>query len=378
MKRSITPSQIKHTNRQLIYDYIYKNGKVSQQDIAYALRLSRPTVASNLNELEADGLIYRNGQQDSDLIGRKAIAYSVVPDFRVAIGVELMRRETKIIAVDLYGKKIERTVIKSEYQNDDSYYQRTCASIVEFIESLQFRPEQLLGVGFAMQGLVSEDGSTVLYGAILKNSGLTVDAFQKYLPCPCMFIHDPEGAALTELWYSPELTNALYISLSKHLGGAMILNRNVLPGKYGHSATFEHIQINPRGALCYCGKRGCMETLCSMSALLGQDPPEPFFEAVRNGSEEEARRWKTFLLNLARMIYSLRLIYDADIVLGGHLAPFFNEEDIRFLYQEIRKSSPFEEPDDFLLMSKMPSHNITIGAALVYIRSFLNDIDIKS
>ena len=378
MKKSITPSQIKHTNRQLIYDYIYKNGKVSQQDIAYALRLSRPTVASNLNELEADGLIYRNGQQDSDLIGRKAIAYSVVPDFRVAIGVELMRRETKIIAVDLYGKKIERTVIKNEYQNDDSYYRRTCASIVEFIESLQFRPEQLLGVGFAMQGLVSEDGTTVLYGAILKNSGLTIDAFQKYLPCPCMFIHDPEGAALTELWYSPELTNALYISLSKHLGGAMILNRNVLPGKYGHSATFEHIQINPRGALCYCGKRGCMETLCSMSALLGQDPPEPFFEAVRNGSEEESRRWKTFLSNLARMFYSLRLVYDADIVLGGHLAPFFDEEDIRFLYQEIRKCSPFEEPDDFLLMSKMPSHNITIGAALVYIRSFLDNIDIKS
>ena len=378
MKKSITPSQIKHTNRRLIYDYIYKNGKVSQQDIAYALRLSRPTVASNLNELEADGLIYRNGQQDSDLIGRKAIAYSVVPDFRVAIGVELMRRETKIIAVDLYGKKIERTVIKNEYQNDDSYYRRTCASIVEFIESLQFRPEQLLGVGFAMQGLVSEDGTTVLYGAILKNSGLTIDAFQKYLPCPCMFIHDPEGAALTELWYSPELTNALYISLSKHLGGAMILNRNVLPGKYGHSATFEHIQANPRGPLCYCGKRGCMETLCSMSALLGQDPPEPFFEAVRTDSEEESRRWKTFLSNLARMIYSLRLIYDADIVLGGHLAPFFNEEDIRFLYQEIRKCSPFEEPDDFLLMSKMPSHNITIGAALIFIRSFLDNIDINS
>lgn len=378
MTRSITPSQIKRTNRQLIYDYIYRNWKVSQQDIAYALRLSRPTVATNLNELEADGLIYRNGQQDSDLIGRKAIAYSVVPDFRVAIGVELMRRETKIIAVDLYGKKIERTVIPSAYQNDDSYYRKTCASIVEFIERLKLRPEQLLGVGFAMQGLVSEDGTTVLYGAILGNSGLTIDAFQKYLPCPCMFIHDPEGAALTELWYSPELTSAIYISLSKHLGGAMILNRNVLPGKYGHSATFEHIQANPRGALCYCGKRGCMETLCSMSALLGQDPPEPFFEAVRNGSEEESRRWKTFLSNLARMIYSLRLVCDVDIVLGGHLAAFFNEEDLSFLYQEIRKCSPFEEPDDFLLMSKMPSHNITIGAALTYIRSFLDNIDISN
>lgn len=375
MTGRITPGQIKRTNRQLIYDYIYKSERVSQQDIAYALRLSRPTIAANLTDLETDGMIYRNGQQDSDLIGRKAVAYSVVPDYRVAIGVELMRRETKIIAVDLYGKKIERAVIQSEYQNDESYYKKTCGHILKFIEDLKLREEQLLGVGFAMQGLISHDGTTVLYGAILKNTGLSIEAFQKYLPCPCTFIHDPEAAALTELWYSPELINAIYVSISKHLGGAMILNRNVRPGKHGHNATFEHIQANPRGALCYCGKRGCMETLCSMNALLGQDPPELFFEAVRNGSAAESRKWKTFLSNLARMIYSMRLVCDVDIVLGGHLAPFINEEDIRFLYQEVRKCSPFEDQDDFLRISKMPSHSITIGAALVYIRSFLDDID---
>ena len=61
MKKSITPKQIKATNRQLIYRYIYENEKVSQQELSYELHLSRPTVAANLAELEADGLIYRNG-----------------------------------------------------------------------------------------------------------------------------------------------------------------------------------------------------------------------------------------------------------------------------------------------------------------------------
>ena len=79
----ITPGQIKKTNRQLIYDYIYQRKKVSQQDIAYALRLSRPTVASNLSEMEEAGLVRKNGQLDQDQIGRKAMAYSVVPDYRI-------------------------------------------------------------------------------------------------------------------------------------------------------------------------------------------------------------------------------------------------------------------------------------------------------
>ena len=52
MKKSITPNQIKENNRNLIYQYIYRNPNVSQQDIAYDLHLSRPTVATNLSSLE--------------------------------------------------------------------------------------------------------------------------------------------------------------------------------------------------------------------------------------------------------------------------------------------------------------------------------------
>ena len=34
--------------------------------------------------------------------------------------------------------------------------------------------------------------------------------------------------------------------------------------------------------------------------------------------------------------------------------------------------TPFAEAQDFLQISKMPEHNITIGAALPYIQKFLN------
>ena len=78
--RSITPNQIKQNNRNLIYHYIYKNRRVSQQDISYELRLSRPTVTTNLAVLEQDGLIQKAGQIDTEFVGRKAAAYSVVPD----------------------------------------------------------------------------------------------------------------------------------------------------------------------------------------------------------------------------------------------------------------------------------------------------------
>lgn len=71
MRKSITPNQIKETNRTLIYQYIYKKKKVSQQDISYDLHLSRPTVTTNLSSLEEDGLIVKSGQIDTEYVGRQ-------------------------------------------------------------------------------------------------------------------------------------------------------------------------------------------------------------------------------------------------------------------------------------------------------------------
>lgn len=374
MMRRITPGQIKKTNRQQIYDYIYQNQTVSQQDITYALRLSRPTVASNLAALEEDGLIYKNGQLESDQVGRKAAAYSIVPAFRIAIGVEIMVDIVKMIAVDLYGKKIKRVVIELPYKNRPPYYQKLCGFIQGFIRELDVPDERILGIGFAMQGLVSADRRTIVYGKILDCTGLTIDVFTSCLPYPCSFIHDPDGAALSELWSSPELTDAVYLSMSRHLGGSIITGRKIRSGKHGHAATFEHIQMRPRGELCYCGNRGCAETLCSMSALLGDEDPDAFFERVRGGVPEAVRRWRAYLKNLSVLIGMLSLVHDAEFILGGHLAKYFTEADIQLMYDELRRQCPFGDKDDYILISKMPSHNINIGAALPYIQDFLDDI----
>lgn len=372
MKQSITPNQIKENNRNLIYQYIYRKKKVSQQDISYDLRLSRPTITTNLSSLEEDGLITKNGQIDTEYVGRKAAAYSIVADFRIAIGVEILKNEVKMIAIDLYGNKILRHVHEISYKNEDAYFQTVCQEIINFKNSIGLADEQILGVGFAIQGLISPDYKTVIYGKILDCTDLSITALSKYLPYPCSFIHDADSAAIAELWVSPDLNDAFYLSLSTHLGGSLIINRKLMNGAHGHNSTIEHIQLEPKGKLCYCGKHGCIETLCSIHALLKEaETIDDFFENVQNHNEEAITRWHTYLSNLSRTINLVHLIYDKTFILGGYLAPYLTEEDLDFLYAEIQKLTPFPENSDFLQISKMPKHNITIGAALPYIQEFL-------
>ena len=382
MEQSITPELIKQNNRNRIYEYIYRQGDkgISQQEISIALNISRPTVAYNLRELENDGLIQQSGLLEVDQQGRKPVIWTANADYKIAIGVEILRKVVKIIAINLYASKIAREVIEIEYANHESYFKSVSERVKKFIASLKLKHanEKILGIGFALQGLVSADGTTVIYGEILKCTGLKVDVFQKFLDYPCRFIHEPDGAALSELWVSPELEKAVYLSMSVHLGGAVIANRKIMNGMHRHSATFEHITAQPDGELCYCGKRGCFETICSMEALVGANNyPDEFFKRVRGNDPEASRRWRVFLKYLARLINDLHLVTDMKFILGGHLAPFFNDDDIRVLYDEIREQTPFEEDEDFILISKMPSHNITIGAALPYVLEFLEGLGVK-
>lgn len=375
MEKSITPNQIKQNNRSLIYHYIYRNKNVSQQDISYDLHLSRPTVTSNLAAMEKEGLITKSGLISTEFVGRKASAYSIVAGYRVSIGVEILRKEVKIIAVDLYGEKIDRMIYDITYEYKESYFKTVCNKILEFKNAAGITDEQLLGIGFAMQGLVSPDGQTMLYGKILDFTGLSVKEFTRYLPYPCSFLHDSYCAAFSEIWASPGLTDAFYISLSRNLGAAIISKGEILVGKHGHSSTIEHIQmVQEGGALCYCGRHGCLETLCSINVLLKEgESLDGFFEKVRKKEPSFLDRWNTFLTTLARAVNLLHLIYDTDFVLGGHLAPYLCEEDLSFLYDKIEELTPFTEAPDFLMLSKMPRHNVSIGAALTYIQTLLNE-----
>lgn len=375
MEKSITPNQIKQNNKNLIYQYIYKNKSVSQQDISYNLHLSRPTVTTNLNILEKDGLIYKNGQIDTEFVGRKAFAYSIVSDFRIGIGVEILLKEIKIIAVNLYGEKIYRDIFEISYENTEIYFKTICNKIIEFIKSINIKDEQILGIGFAMQALISPDKKSVTYGKILSCTGLSIETFTKYLPYNCSFVHDANSAAISELWISPNLKEAFYLSISKHLGAAIISNSEILSGKHGHSGTIEHIQIEQNGSLCYCGKYGCIETICSLTALLKNDETlDYFFFNLRKKEPTFVERWKFFLTNLARTINMLHLIYDTDFILGGYISSYLVDSDISFIHEKIREMTPFNESEDFILISKMPKYSISIGAAIPYIQEFLNSI----
>ena len=104
-----------------------------------------------------------------------------------------------------------------------------------------------------------------------------------------------------------------------------------------------------------------------------EDSLDLFFKNARKSGSREALRWQQYLEDLAIIINNIHLIYDTDFILGGYLAAYLNQDDVDVLYNHIATMTPFEAYRDYIYISKMPKHGITIGAALIYIKDFLDN-----
>lgn len=375
-EKGLTTIALKKINRSKIYQYIYRSKLTSKLQIVQDLQMGLSTVSQNLNLLENEGLIEKNGYFDSTG-GRKANAIQIVSDFRISIGVGILKNMFHITAIDLYGNTVYTDTIPLTYSNTAAYYQQITDKVKDFIDKNQYPENKILGVSIATQGITSPDNTTVIYGNIMNNTGMRLKDFSRHLPYPCHLEHDSKSAAFLELWNHPELDSAVILLLNRNLGGAIITNHQIHQGRSMHSGTIEHICVNPDGPLCYCGNRGCLETYCSANSLeqaSGMTIKE-FFPLLREkNSPQLIQIWEDYLKHLAFAMKNLNLVIDAPIIISGYLAPYFTEEDTDYLLEQINSMTPFELEEEQLLVGTHGQYTPAIGAALFYVKEFIHSV----
>lgn len=375
-EKGMTAISLKKINRSKVYRYIYKSKQTSKMQIVSDLQMGLSTVSQNLTALENDGLIERSGSFDSTG-GRKAQAIKIVSDFRISVGVGILKDMFHLVAVDLYGNVLCGKTINLTYSNTKEYYDLVCGDIKNFIAGKNYTDNSILGVSIATQGITSLDNSSVIYGSIMGNTGMNVNDFSSRLPYPCRLEHDSKAAAFLEMWNRPELDSMVVLLLNQNLGGAVITNRQIHHGSTMHSGTFEHICINPTGPLCYCGNRGCLETYCSASALKQNANMEldVFFSELKNNPTPKLTTvWDNYLKHLSLAIRNLNLIIDSPVIISGYIAPFLTDKDIKTLLGYINNNAVFPMDKSKILLGTHGQYTQAVGAALYYTDNFINEV----
>ncbi|TGD20407.1 ROK family transcriptional regulator [Levilactobacillus suantsaiihabitans] len=364
---------IKHSNYSDIYHLLYDNEKLSKQDIADQLNLSLPTVSSNLQKLTEQKLIVKNGQLKS-LIGRRATAYSIDPNVSLSIGVEIFAHRATLAVLNLKNEVMALQTSNLDFANDDQYAQALAQAILTLVQEHGFSQNQIAHVGIGIQGLIDGDGTTILYGKILNCTGMKAATFAQYLPFPVTFYHDADCVARAE--YSQHPTDGIFLSIGEHIGTAVIVNGHMLNSPSGRNGTMEHITLNAsNGPVCYCGRRGCIETYCSLHSLLHEDEScTDFFDQLAQGVPAVSQRFDQYLDYLAAAIYNLHMFVDIPLVIAGNLTKYLTAENLADLKQRLKQRSVFPETESYLRLGTVNNHAVAIGAAIPAIRQQLQDI----
>lgn len=375
-KTGMTTLEVRTYNKSRVYEKIYEKHSISKQEIAQELQMSLTTVTQNLKLLETEGLIAIAGQYQSTG-GRKANAYSIVSTAAIAIGIDILKDRLHFVAIDLYGKILQKKTLTARFFAEEGYYRMLGENTQQFIAAL---PEELqskiLGVGIAVQGLVSSDGQSMEDSRILDCEGMTFSDLSAYIPYPCHMEHDSTATAATELWQDPSLQDAIIFILNHNIGGAIVINGKIHYGLNLRSGVLEHIQLREDGPLCYCGKKGCLEAYCSLDKLeqtAGTDT-ETFFFRLRNKDKRTSEIWSAYMDNLSLAIRNIMVVLDCDIVLSGYLAPFLNAEDLELLKTLVQEKLPYPLGHTKFKLNHYGEFAPATGVSLLYIKNFLKSI----
>ncbi len=368
--------EVKKMNRNTIFRYILKRDIVSKLDISEALRLSVPTVAQGLQDLQEKGLVTEEGTFDSTG-GRKAKGYSCIRNAKAALGVDITENHINIVMIDLAEQNIIsiRKKFRIIYDNVMSY-QALKNEIEEVIGKSGIDRDRILGMGISLPAIIDRTGK-VIY-ASYERMNIDPDFYDivsRQFSFPVILTNDANSGGRAEAGLLEEVDDVIYFSLSQTVGGAVLINRQLFYGQNQRGGEFGHMTLVVDGPPCYCGRRGCVDIYCS-SAILSNETEgnlELFFKRMEEGEEKLKKIWNTYLDNLAIAVHNLYMVFDSDIIIGGYVGMHMGKylDDLK---ERVKKMDTHINNTNFIRESKLKYEAPAIGAASIFIEEYRKQI----
>jgi glucokinase len=143
-------------------------------------------------------------------------------------------------------------------------------AVVGLVEELAVG-EQVIGVGVAAAGFIDADQANIVYAPNLSWRNEPFKAkLEARLSIPVIIENDANAAGWAEFRYGAGrgTKHMTMLTIGTGVGGAVIVNSQMLRGGFGIAGELGHMRVVPNGRLCGCGAHGCIEQYGSGTALL--------------------------------------------------------------------------------------------------------------
>ncbi len=267
--QSTPPSEAEIIKDDILRHCIYEGNQMIPQ-MAATLGYSVPTVAKYVGELISDGYFVECGKMDSHR-GRKPIIYGVNPSACYFIGVDISRFALNIGLMNLTGEMVCEVALNDfHFDNTPATLDRVCHSVVEFLAQSGVEGDKVALVNINISGRVNSlSGESYSIFNFEDNDEPLAAILTEKIGHPVRIENDSRAMTFGELstGNARGYRNALFINASWGLGLGIIVNGELYYGRHGYSGELGHINVYNNEIMCHCGKKGCLETEVSGSAI---------------------------------------------------------------------------------------------------------------
>jgi predicted NBD/HSP70 family sugar kinase/predicted transcriptional regulator len=268
--------------KKVIFNFLDKVDSSSITELSKELNISVPKTTSLINELKKEGLIKDEGKIESTG-GRKAIMYGLVPDACFFIGVDVKKYYINIGLINFKKQLVtQKNRITFKLENSPESLQKLILIIKNFIKDLppKVKKDKILSMGINLSGRINNTNGYSYSFFHFQEEPLS-NYIENQIGIKTYLENDSRAMALGE-FYVGEITtekNVLFVNVDYGVGMGILIDGKIYYGKSGFSGEFGHIPIFENELICHCGKKGCLETEASGSALI-----RLFHEKIKHGS----------------------------------------------------------------------------------------------
>lgn len=322
--------RVRDLNRALVLEAIRQEPGIGRADIAAATRLTAATITNIVTALIAEGAVEEAIDREVRTTGQPVRSLRIIADYASTIGLHFDHEFATGVLVDVAGNVIHQ--VRQQLSVEDPVRAvGVLASIYQTLFNFARQGGKLLGVGVSVMGPIDNQRGLVCQSAEYPawRDFPFSEVLAQHIDHEIHVENNGTAAGLGEYWFGDgqRLGSYIHVFVGNGLGGALLMNRRAVRGLTGNSCEIGHVNAYKDGQPCFCGARGCLETVVSLRGLalaLGRDHAgELDLMTLSEQPTEAFTQWiEQAGADLGRVLASVSNVVDvSDIIINGLLPP---------------------------------------------------------
>lgn len=317
-----------------IFTLILMHGPISRVDIVDRTTLSAAAVTKAVGPLIDAGYLAETDPPDTGPAGkgRPARPLQVQADQEYFVGIKITPGELIGVLTNLRAE----IQLSHHLPLADAHPDSVIGAIVELTELLRTKDSRYRrrtrGIGLSSGGHLDRAAGVMRESTFLDWHNVPLAGpVEDSTHLPVVVENDVRALTIVEQWFGHGRTASSFavVTIGEGIGSGLVVDGKLTRGAFGTAGELGHIPLDPNGAPCHCGSRGCVEAIAAEPAVLGEirrvlaDPEMSIANAVARA--ETGCSATTTVLNRAAQTIGRALATVANLV-GTELIVISSEQ----------------------------------------------------